>query len=143
MSRYALIQGGRVAMVVEQAAPPATGGAWIDCTAQPSVGAGYTYNAGTGQFASPQPPAPHLTTLEFLRRLTMAEEAAIDIASIDDPAGTPEERMQQATLRAAMRRLMAAEYVDMADAELIGLLAMLESVGLLAAGRAAEIIEGS
>lgn len=85
-------------------------------------------------------PARHITPLAFLRRLTTAEEVAIDIASIDDPTADAPTRAQQAALRAAIRRLTTARFVDLDDPETLALTDQLEASGLIAAGRAAQIV---
>lgn len=108
------------------------------------VGSGYcdanNFNAGFPagfEWADPPAPAPvvkrNLTRLEYLSRFTDAEAIAIDLAS----QGAT---VEAATLRRMMAMVQAAEYISLDDARTIDGLNNLEAAGLLAAGRAAEIL---
>lgn len=83
---------------------------------------------------------PYITKWAFSDRFTLTERATIDFASIDDPTATLSERMQAATLRTHMADLIKAEYVDLELPALATGLATLEALGLIGAGRAAEIL---
>lgn len=72
-----------------------------------------------------------ITQLEFLRRLTTTEFAAIKATC-----------SQSADLDFYWAKFFAAEFVDLKDPEVITGLQMLEQVGLLSAGRAAQILAG-
>ena len=81
-----------------------------------------------------------LTRLAFLNRFTDAEAVAIDLASIDNSSGTEPERIGQASIRRYLNKINAATFVDVArDDTIVGVNA-LESLGLLASGRADEIL---
>ena len=81
-----------------------------------------------------------LTRLAFLDRFTDAEAVAIDLASIDDPSGTQQERTGQASIRRYLNKINAATFVDVARDDTIAGVNALESLGLLASGRADEIL---
>lgn len=135
MNRYALISGGRVVNVIML--DPETLGdihgydAIIESdTAGP--GWGWTQEGG---FTPPEPaanrPAAVLSRLEFLRRFTQAERQAIRSA-----------RAQSVELDDFMFLLEIAETVRLDNDDVMAGLAMLEGAGLLAAGRASEILSG-
>ncbi len=81
-----------------------------------------------------------LTRLEFRNRFTAVEKAGLELAALDNPAGTMEQRMQAAMLRAYLADLAVAEFVDLDDPTTIAGVNMLETATLLAEGRAAEIL---
>lgn len=108
------------------------------------VGSGYAseddFNGGFPEgfeWADPPAPAPvvkrNLTRLEYLSRFTDAEAIAIDLAS----QGAT---VEAATLRRMMAMVQAAEFIDLTDQRTIAGVQSLEAAGLLAAGRAAEIL---
>ena len=91
------------------------------------------------------PPAnPNLVTkmtkLAFRKRFTQAEKVAIEIASLDNPADTMEQRSLSAALRAYQQDLVVAQYIDTTDTALIAGIQQLEAVGLIAADRGSEIL---
>lgn len=135
MNRYALISGGRVVNVIML--DPETLGdihgydAIIESdTAGP--GWGWTQEGG---FTPPEPaanrPAAVLSQLEFLRRFTQAERQAIRSA-----------RAQSAELDDFMYLLESTATVRLDNADVVAGLALLEAGGLLATGRASEILSG-
>lgn len=89
----------------------------------------------------PEPAKPrHITQYAFRQRLTQAERIAIEIASLDDPSAAMAVRQQAAALRVGMGDLAQAQYVDLDHPEVVAALSMLEGAGLIAAGRADEVI---
>ena len=82
-----------------------------------------------------------LTRLEFRNRFTGTEKAGLEFAALDNPAGTMEQQMQAAMLRAYLADLAAAEFIDLDDAATVAGVNMLEAAMLIAEGRAAEILE--
>ena len=76
----------------------------------------------------------------FRSRLTLAERAAIELASLDNPNATAAQRQQAATLRVLMGDLMSLDTVDLDHPELASGLQVLESSGLIAAGRSAQLL---
>jgi len=82
-----------------------------------------------------------VTRLAFRNRFTMQEKAAIEIAALDNPAADMQARGLAATLRAYMDDIQAAAFVDLARADTRGGVQQLEALGILAAGRALEILD--
>lgn len=88
-------------------------------------------------------PAPkrRITRLAFRNRFTQAEKVAIEIAQLDNPTAPMPQRAQAAALRASQADLSVTQYVDLDRAETRGGVQMLEVAGLLAAGRALQILD--
>src|SRR5690606_15424389 len=92
--------------------------------------------------AEPEPAATdtRITKLAFRNRFTQAEKAALELASVDDPTGTEQQRMQSAALRAYLKDVEAAAFINLAGPAVDSGVRDLEAMGLLEAGRADEII---
>lgn len=92
----------------------------------------------TAQAAAPAPAvelAPvRISRLAFLSRFTDAEAIAIDLAS--QGATVP-----AASMRRYMQKVNAAGFIDLNRADTRAGVSALESAGLLAAGRAAQILD--
>ena len=90
----------------------------------------------------PSTPAPEtkITRLAFLNRFTDAEAIAIDMASIDNPSGTVEERQQQAALRRFLNKVNSANYIDLSLQQTIDGINALVALGLLTSERASAIL---
>jgi len=87
-------------------------------------------------------PTRHLTVLAFRNRFTRTEKVRIELAAIDNPAGTPDERAQAATVRVGQADLAAATYVDVDRDDTRADVLAFEDMDLLdAAGRALEILD--
>lgn len=82
-----------------------------------------------------------ITRLAFRNRFTMAEKAAMEIASLDNPAAPMAQRQQSAVLRAYMADVAASTFVDLQRPDTRAGVQQLETLGLLAAGRAAVILD--
>ena len=93
----------------------------------------------------PEPPQPvvdsRITRLAFRNRFTPTEKASIELAALDDPSATQSVRMQAASLRAYLADLAAATFIDLARPDTRSGVQMLEAAGLLANGRALEILD--
>lgn len=113
------------------------------------VGIGWGYDADTGTFTDPTPHAEpvslarHISGLAFRRRFTKAERAAVEWAAVDKPDRTDAERQLAAALRADLKDQEQAKFIDLDDADLVQGVANLEAYGLLAVGRAAQIIDAT
>lgn len=103
---------------------------WIEIaeTELPKVVAPVTY--------STQAPGRVITKLAFRRMFTQAERVAFDNYETNSSLTDA----QRAVLRTFTKDLEAAQEVTLNDAELIAGLQYLEGCGILAAGRASEII---
>ena len=84
-----------------------------------------------------------VTRRAFRARFSQAERVRIDLASIDDPAGTAEARALASEIRASQRDVSDSPYVDLDLIRTRGGVLAMESAGLLdAAGRALAILDG-
>jgi hypothetical protein len=84
----------------------------------------------------------YVTVLAFRNRFTRSEKVRIELAAIDNPAGTIEERQIAATVRVGQADLAAATYVDLDRDDTRGDVENFEALGLLdAPGRALEILD--
>lgn len=134
MYRLAIIDNGVVSNVLISTTTDVPG--TVDVTAQPQVGPGWTYSGGA--FTAPvlQDPAPETglkvwTGREFLALLTLQEKAAIMTAQGSDPF-----------IQTFIFTLQVAGKVHSDDPDTVAGLAYMEQQGLIAAGRAAEILAG-
>jgi hypothetical protein len=89
--------------------------------------------------ATPEPDTK-ITRLAFLNRFTDAEAIAIDLASIDNPSGTMQERQGQAALRRFLTKINSANYIDISSQQTIDGLNALVGLGLLTAERVNAIL---
>jgi hypothetical protein len=101
-------------------------------------GATITY---TPSDEEPAPPKRHITNLAFRQRFTRAEKTALELAVLDNPAATTEQRAQSAALRADLKDQEQASYIDLDRADTRAGVMMLEAAGLIASGRALEILD--
>ena len=86
-------------------------------------------------------PDTRITRLAFRNRFTQAEKVALELAALDDPAAPMAQRQQAAALRATLSDTAAATFIDLIRADTRAGVQMLEAAGLLAAGRAPEILD--
>ena len=93
--------------------------------------------------ANPQITDKKITVLAFRNRFTQEEKITIELAGIDNPAATMNDRIQSAGLRVAMTDLATAIFIDLADPMTIGIVTTLEQSGIIGAGRADEILNAS
>lgn len=99
------------------------------------------------QVAPAQPGGPQaknnrLSPLAFLRRFTDEERTRFDLSSIDDPSASEEERKRAAQLRMFEGDYRLASYVRLDDPRTIAGVRGLEALGIIAKGRAKEVLEG-
>lgn len=94
---------------------------------------------GVTEFGNPGTSAPtelgrRITRLAFLNRFTDPEAIAIDLASIGAT-------VEAATLRRYMQKVNAATFIDLDRPDTRGGVQALEAAGVLAAGRALQILD--
>ena len=82
-----------------------------------------------------------ITRLAFRNRFTMGEKAAMEIAGLDNAAAPMAQRQQAAVLRAYMADVAASTFVDLQRPDTRAGVQQLQALGLLAAGRAAVILD--
>ena len=94
-------------------------------------------------------PSRRLTKLQFRNRFTAAERRAIEFASLDNPSASQEDRLKAADLRVFLADVEAATpepdgtSIDLDDPRTFAGVNALETYGLIATGRAAEILSGN
>ena len=132
MSRWALVRGGTCVTVVEQATQPTVdlGGQWV---AAGSAGPGWTWDGNA--WTAPAPEAVRSLPLRgFLRRFTATERETLeDLATNGGPA-------VRKKLAAFKTYLSVGGYVELDDDYIVAAVAAMEAAGVIAAGRAAEIL---
>lgn len=82
-----------------------------------------------------------ITRLAFRNRFTMVEKAGLEMAGLDDPGAPMSQRQQAAMLRAYLADVAAATFIDLQRPDTRAGVEQLEALGLLAEGRAAEILD--
>jgi hypothetical protein len=96
---------------------------------------------------APEPSAPtavvvrHITKLGFRNRFTRAEKVVLEMAALDNPAASMAQRQQSAALRADLKDQEGATFIDLDRADLRAGVQALEAAGLIAAGRALQILD--
>ena len=85
-------------------------------------------------------PDTRITVLALRNRFTTDEKIAIDLASIDNPAATIENRKLSAMIRVTLFDLAAATYVDLAREDTVAGIWMFETAGIIGPGRADQIL---
>lgn len=83
---------------------------------------------------SPPKPARHITRLAFMDRFTDAEAISMDLNGIGAT-------VEAAGIRRAMEKVRAATYIDLDRPDTRAGVQAMEAAGLLAPGRAAEILD--
>ncbi len=83
----------------------------------------------------------YITKLAFRNRFTTPEKVAIEMAALDDPSLSLDQRVQRATLRAYMKDLEAATYVDLDREDTRNGVIALEQMGILGEGRSNNILD--
>ena len=139
--RYALIQNGTVITVVEQDTLPDLPD-FLAVEANERTAPGDLYI--DGQLVEQDAPVvPRvITKLAFRNRFTLNEKAAIEFAAIDNPSGTLEQRLQSAALRAMLKDVDVASFIDLDRPDTRSGVEQLETIGILSAGRASAILNG-
>lgn len=131
MKRWALIQNGLVSTITEQNNQPTTAGQWVDANGF-NVGPGDTYNAGvfTKNFSTAS-----IQAIDFWRRFTVAEREALQNLMA---TGTQAQKNKLNAFRDYVRTGMN---VELWDDYIIASVTLLETVGIIAPGRAVVILQ--
>ena len=94
-------------------------------------------------------PSRRVTKLQFRNLFSAEEKVAIEFASLDNPSASQEVRLQAAGLRVFLADVESATpepdgtSIDLDDPRTVAGVNALESYGLIATGRAAEILSGN
>jgi hypothetical protein len=129
MKRYALISGGKVATIVEQDSTPTIGGQWVEVTG--AFGPGDSYNGSAFAKAVAQ---PQLTQRAFWRRFLVAEREALQNILANGTAN------QKNKLNAFRDYVLTGMLVELNDDYIIASVTLMETAGVIAAGRATVIL---
>lgn len=84
-----------------------------------------------------------ITVLAFRNRFTVQEKVKSEMMSIDNPNLPMEQRQISATLRVILRDTDIANFIDLARADTIQGVHFFEQIGIIAPGRATEILENA
>lgn len=132
MSRWALVRGGTCVTVVEQATQPTVdiGGLWV---AAGGAGPGWTWDGNA--WAAPALEAVRsLSPRDFLRRFKATERE-----TLEDLAATGTAAVKK-KLAAFKFYVQTGGYVELDDDYIVAAVTAMETAGVIAAGRAAEIL---
>lgn len=91
---------------------------------------------------SPRETPRHITPQALRRRFTVVERTALEWAVVDRAEAGEADRLNAATLRSLLKDIEQARQLDLDDPELADSLRRFEAFGLIAAGRAQEILDG-
>jgi hypothetical protein len=81
-----------------------------------------------------------ITVLALRNRFTQTEKITIDMASIDNPAASMQQRQLAASLRVMATDLAVASFVDLNRPDTIAGIHALETYGIIGPGRANQIL---
>jgi len=148
MKQFALIENDIVVNIIDTGPEGWDNG--IDITdVEPRPGIGWQYDDDAGFTAPESPesepePVPQnriITNYAFDMRFTLEERVAIEMAGMDDPTATMEQRAMAAALRVSQERAKKAQFTDLDNPVVIASVQQMEAGELLAQGRAAEILD--
>jgi hypothetical protein len=94
----------------------------------------------SGVIAEPQAQPNRISKLAFLNRFTDAEYITIDLASIDNPSATTEQRQGQAMLRMFLSKIDKAAHINLDLQQTKDGVNALAAMGLLTTERATSIL---
>ena len=101
---------------------------WVNAGNQPTV------------ITSVPPTTRKITKLAFRNRFTAEEKVILEIASLDNPGGTIQERQGAAAIRVYLKDLETAKFVDLDYPSIQQGVFWLASIGLLTMERANTIL---
>lgn len=87
------------------------------------------------------PSDTRITRLAFRNRFTQPEKVMLELAGLDDPTAPMAQRQQAAAIRVHLADVAASAFVDLARADSRAGVQSLEAAGLLAPGRALQILD--
>lgn len=95
----------------------------------------------SGAAPTPTYPVRAITIYAFRSRFTQAEKVQLELASIDNPEASMQQRQAAAALRVFLADVAVARYIDLDLPATRAGVQQLETMGLLAEGRAAMILD--
>lgn len=87
------------------------------------------------------PSDTRITRLAFRNRFTQDEKVMLELAALDDPTAPMAQRQQSAAIRVYLADVAASAFADLARADTRAGVQSLEAAGLLAPGRALQILD--
>jgi hypothetical protein len=90
--------------------------------------------------ANPETVSVKITVLALRNRFTQTEKVTLEMAALDNPSATAQQRQLAAGIRVMMADLNVATFVDVTRPDTIAGIHTLETYGLIGAGRAAQIL---
>lgn len=87
------------------------------------------------------PSDTRITRLAFRNRFTQPEKVMLELAALDDPTAPMAQRQQSAAIRVYLADVAASAFVDLARTDTRAGVQALEAAGLLAPGRALQILD--
>lgn len=87
------------------------------------------------------PSDTRITRLAFRNRFTQSEKVMLELAGLDDPTAPMPQRQQAAAIRVHLADVAASTFVDLGRADTRAGVQSLEAAGLLAPGRALQILD--
>lgn len=87
------------------------------------------------------PSDTRITRLAFRNRFTQPEKVMLELAGLDDPTAPMAQRQQAAAIRVHLADVAASAFVELARADTRAGVQSLEAAGLLAPGRALQILD--
>lgn len=144
MSRWAHVVAGVCDLVVDAPAAPDVGfrgGAWVAADADVAPGWAWDGVAWTAPEAAVPAVDRRVTVLAFWQRFTQPERVGLQVAAVINPAGTLAERQAAAGIKDMLDSVMVAKWIDLERADTRSGVQALETAGLLASGRALEILD--
>lgn len=87
------------------------------------------------------PSDTRITRLAFRNRFTQAEKVMLELAGVDDATAPMTQRQQAAAIRVHLTDVAASAFVDLGHADTRAGVQSLEATGLLAPGRALQILD--
>lgn len=81
-----------------------------------------------------------ITVLAFRNRFTQTEKVTLDLASIDNPSASAQQRQFSALLRVMQQDLNVATFVDLSRTDTVNAVNALETYNIIGPGRAAQIL---
>ena len=89
----------------------------------------------------PEPNPVRITKLAFRQRFTAQEKVTLELASLDNPSASDQQRQLAAALRSHEEDVAVAQFIDLNRTDTRDGVTQLETFGLIAAGRAAVILD--
>jgi hypothetical protein len=88
----------------------------------------------------PPPPPPIITKIAFRDRFTSTEKEDLQMAAVINPSDTAQQKRQASKIQVWLEDIRSSDYIDLTNTRVINGVNAMETVGIIGAGRAAEIL---